>query len=496
MIEPAMTNTNLADLIDRWQPLTVLVLGDVMLDSYLVGHSDRLCQEAPVPIVAVHQRRDYPGGAANTAANVASLGADVFLLSAIGCDPEGERLQQVLTESKISCEHLIVSDDRRTLTKQRVVAEQHLIVRFDHGSTEPLTPALEQQLIDRLIQLFPCCDAVIISDYQYGVLTPRVIQLLAILQAQLPRTIVVDAKQLATYKAVNATAIKPNYFEAIQILGLPKQTRDRADQIAPYGDQLLQLTGAKIAAVTLDAEGAIVFEQGQPAFRTTAQPAPQQQTSGAGDTFIATLALALANHTPTHTTAFLAAAATAVVVQQPGTIQCTATALCQLLKGQDKQICDRSELATWVQYYRRLNRRIVFTNGCFDILHSGHISYLTQAKALGDVLIIGVNSDESVQQLKGCDRPINALGERLTMLSALSCVDHVVPFSELTPHQLIQVISPDIFVKGGDYTKDTLPEATLVEALGGTVQLLPYVPDRSTTHLIHQIRMLNHSSPI
>ncbi|WP_432812905.1 bifunctional heptose 7-phosphate kinase/heptose 1-phosphate adenyltransferase [Pantanalinema sp. GBBB05] len=309
--------------------MTVLVIGDVILDSYFVGNSDRLCQEAPVPVVAIQQRQDFPGGAANVAANIASLGAQVFLLSVIGCDDEGERLQQVLAESKITAEHLIVSNEHRTLVKQRVVANNHLIVRFDYGSTKSLSSTLEQQLIGRLIQLFPRCDAVIISDYHYGTLTPRVIQFLAKLQAQLPRPIAIDTKQLSAYQAVNATAIKPNYFEAIQLLKLAKQRHNRAEQITPYGDRLLQLTGARIAAVTLDAEGAIVFEQGESPVRTTAQPVPQQQTSGAGDTFIATLTLALASHIPTHMAAVLATAATAVVVQQPGTTRCTASALCQ-----------------------------------------------------------------------------------------------------------------------------------------------------------------------
>ncbi|MGI0484558.1 bifunctional heptose 7-phosphate kinase/heptose 1-phosphate adenyltransferase [Pantanalinema rosaneae CENA516] len=348
MIESAIELTNLADIIDRWQSLTVLVIGDVMLDSYLIGHADRLCQEAPVPVVAVNQRQDFPGGAANTAMNVASLGAQVWLLSVIGHDQAGKRLQHVLAGSTISDQHLIRSDDRQTLTKQRVVANTQLIVRFDHGSTEALSPELELQLIDRLIQLFPQCDAIIISDYQYGILTPRIIDVLADLQAQQPRPIVVDTKQLSAYQAVNVTAVKPNYREAIQLLGLSQQTHDRANQIAPFGDRLLQITGAKIAAVTLDTEGAIVFEQGQPVCHTTTQPAPQHQTSGAGDTFIATLTLALASRTPTPTAAFLASTATAVVVQQPGTTPCAAIALSQSLKEQNQFVGDRLKDASKV----------------------------------------------------------------------------------------------------------------------------------------------------
>jgi D-beta-D-heptose 7-phosphate kinase/D-beta-D-heptose 1-phosphate adenosyltransferase len=303
-----------------------------MLDCYLSGSADRLCQEAPVPVVAVSERRDYPGGAANTAANVSALGGNVRLLSVIGEDAEGDRLQQALQHDGISTKGLIRSAERMTLAKQRVMANHQLLVRFDQGSTDAIVPHLEQQLIDALMEQFPQCDAVIVSDYGYGILTPRIIQILAALQLRTPRTVVVDSKQLWAYRCMGVTAVKPNYVEALKLLGLAKQTHDRAEQLLPYGDRLLDLTGAAIVAVTLDAEGAIVFTQGQLPYSVSAQPMPQQYTSGAGDTFISALTLALAAGASTHTAAFLAAKATAVVVRQPGTTVCTAAALCQLLE--------------------------------------------------------------------------------------------------------------------------------------------------------------------
>lgn len=318
-------------MLDMWKNLTVLVIGEVMLDCYLDGSADRLCQEAPVPVVAVSERRDFPGGAANTAANVRSLGGDVRLLSVIGEDVEGDRLQQSLHRYGVSTAGLIRSAERMTLAKQRVIANHQLLVRFDQGSTTAIAPHLEQQLIDALIDQFPQCNAVIVSDYGYGILTPRIIQTLATLQLHTARTIVVDSKQLCAYRYVGVTAVKPNYLEALKLLGLPKQLHDRSEQLLPYGDRLLDLTGAAIVAVTMDSEGAIVFAHGQLPYSVSAQPMPQQYTSGAGDTFISALTLALAADASTHTAAFLAAKATAVVVQQPGTTVCTATALRQLL---------------------------------------------------------------------------------------------------------------------------------------------------------------------
>lgn len=315
-------NPYLSHLIEYWRSLKVLIIGEAMLDCYLNGHADRLCQEAPVPVVAVTERQDFPGGAANVAANVTSLGAAAWLLSVIGQDEEGDRLKTALQERGTSTQHLLTTKERSTLAKQRVIADSHLLVRFDLGSTEPLPSELEDQLIDQLQWLFPPCDAVIISDYHYGILTPRIIESLVTLQRQFSRIVVVDSKQLQAYRRLAATAVKPNYREAIQLLGLPKQTDHRAQQMIPHGPQLLDLTGAAIAIVTLDTEGALIFQQNQPPLHIPAQPAPAHHTSGAGDTFVSALTLALATHVPVDQAASIATTATATVVTQMGTSTC------------------------------------------------------------------------------------------------------------------------------------------------------------------------------
>jgi D-beta-D-heptose 7-phosphate kinase/D-beta-D-heptose 1-phosphate adenosyltransferase len=491
--------SHLLHFVDRWSSLTVLVMGDVMLDAYLSGDANRLCQEAPVPVVAIDQRQDFPGGAANVAANVTALGAHPVLLSVIGQDTEGDRLLQSLQQRSVAANHLIVSPDRSTLAKQRIVAQDQLLLRFDQGSTGAISAELETVLIDRLTQLFPQVGAVIVSDYGYGILTPRLIETIASLQSQHDRVLVVDSKQLVRYQSVRPTAVKPNYGETIRLLELPAQKSDRMTQILPYGDRLLELTGAKIVAVTLDSEGAIFFQPSYPPIEIPAQPVSANQTSGAGDTFITALALSLATEASISTAAQLARATTQIVTQQTGTSVCTANQLRQQFQppsiASGKRILDRSQIAQCLATRRTAGQRIVFTNGCFDLLHSGHVTYLQQAKAFGDVLIVGVNSDESVRQLKGMGRPVNSLDDRLTVLAALESVNYVIPFSELTPHHLIEIIRPDVFVKGGDYTRETLPEASLVEQLGGVVHILPFVENRSTTRTIEQIRSVSSASP-
>lgn len=324
-------NSPLSNLINTWKSLNVLVIGDAMLDCYLNGTSDRLCQEAPVPVVSITQREDFPGGAANVAANVASLGAQVSFLSVVGEDEEQRRLQAALNQRGISTEHWISSPDRTTLAKQRVVANSHLLVRFDQGSVNVIAPDLEDRLIQQLTHLFPVSDAVIVSDYSYGVLTPGVIQTLAVLQNQFPRTLVVDSKQLEAYQTVRVTAVKPNYLETVRFLNLKKQSNERVAQIKPYRDQLLERTGADAVAVTLDSEGVLIFTKEASPLHIPVTPAPANHTSGAGDTFISALTVAIAAQAPTSTAAFLASRATAIVVTEPGTTVCTAEDLYQSL---------------------------------------------------------------------------------------------------------------------------------------------------------------------
>ena len=482
---------NLGEIVGAFRGLRALVLGEAILDRYLEGTVASVSREAPVPVVRLSGRREVAGGAANTAANARRLGSDVTFLSVTGDDVEGETLGAALAAAGVETGDLLVDPSRRTLAKTRVVASGQILVRFDEGTTDALEPETERALAERLRRLFPAVDAVVVSDYGYGILTPAALGALARLQARAPRVVVADSRNLRAYAGVGPTAVKPNYSEALALLApLEVQGRGRTELVAAEGERILQASGARIAAVTLDAEGAVVVERGRPAYRTYWEPTVQRSTTGAGDTFAAALALALAAGAEGPEAAEVASAAAALVVAKEGTSACGADELTESLAGGEKHLADVERVALRVALEREQGRRIVFTNGCFDILHRGHVTLLSRAKALGDILVVGINSDEGVRRLKGSGRPVNPLEDRIQVLSALSSVDYIVAFEEETPHALLRAVRPDVFVKGGDYTLETLPERALVEELGGDVRILPYVEDRSTTSVIERIRGL------
>ncbi len=337
--------STLGQLLDAMARLRVLVIGEAMLDSYLEGSAQRLCPEAPVPVVDIFHRRDVPGGAANTAVNVAGLGGQVTFLSVVGNDWEGTRLRQALASRGVSPNFLLSGPSRQTLAKQRVLAGSQMLVRFDQGSTQPLDSETEQALIDQLIHHLPNCDAVIVSDYAYGILTPAMIEAIASARknialargniarspAPTPCILAVDSRHLGNYRHLGVTVTKPNYREAVALLETEAlmQSCARPAQIAASSSRLLELTGAQIVAVTLDTEGSLIIEPERPLYRTQAQPQPQAQTAGAGDTFISAFTLALAAGGDVPVAADLATAAAAVVVSQPGTVACDLQALRQ-----------------------------------------------------------------------------------------------------------------------------------------------------------------------
>ena len=484
-----MTPT-IPSILSRFRDLRALVVGDAMLDTYLTGATDRLCPEAPVPVVAITSRVDRPGGAANTAGNLRALGASVTLLAARGDDPEGRALESALTEADIPTNTLHVFKTRRTLTKQRVLAGNQLLVRFDQGTTTPLDPEAQLTIARALPPLARDADAIVISDYGYGVLSPTVIEALASTQRSSPRVLVVDAKDLPAYRSTSPTAVKPNFREAARLLGDLDPT-ERARAIEARGRDLLARTGARVVAVTLDAEGAFFFERGRDPYRTYARPADGARSSGAGDTFGAALSLALAAGADLPSAAEIASAAAAIVVTKQGTSKASLHELKAHLQGQDKLAPSVADLTARLDDLRRSGARIVLTSGCFDILHRGHVTYLSAAKALGNALVVGLNTDASVRRLKGDPRPMNPLADRAAVLAALSCTDHLIAFDEDTPEALVRAVRPHLFVKGGDYTREALPEARAVESVGGEVRILPLVEDRSTTAIIARIRAAN-----
>jgi D-beta-D-heptose 7-phosphate kinase/D-beta-D-heptose 1-phosphate adenosyltransferase len=483
---------SLSSVVERFGDLKLLVIGDAILDVWMSGRASRLCREAPVPVVTLDDRQELPGGAANAALNAASLGAQVTLLSVIGSDQAGTTLRERLGAAGVDVSGLVVQPTRATLLKRRVVADGQLLVRLDEGDETPLRGRAARRLADHLAESFPAHDAVLVSDYAAGTIGSSLIAALGRLQATAPRVLVIDAKNLAAYRGAGATAVKPNYQETIRLLGLHQaaSTSHRVDQLKRDGQRILSLLDAHLAAVTLDSEGALLFEQGTPPYRTYAHPVPASKATGAGDTFAAVLTLALAAGCDLPAAGELASAAATIAVDKTvtATASCSRPALQLAVAGDRRRVTDLAELRATVARYRQQRRRLVFTNGCFDLLHRGHVAYLNQAKTLGDVLIVAVNADASVRRLKGPGRPLNTLEDRMAVLAALSCIDHLVAFEDDSPAELLRIIRPDLLVKGGDYRRDGVPEGPLVEALGGRVEILPYLPNQSTTAMIQRIR--------
>ncbi|HET6528304.1 MAG TPA: D-glycero-beta-D-manno-heptose 1-phosphate adenylyltransferase [Balneolaceae bacterium] len=484
--------------IEKFKNQKVLVIGEAMLDKFLVGRSSRLNREAPVPIVDLESQNLSPGGASNAAVNVVDLGGNVNFISVIGDDAEGKSLQKALGERGVNTKAVVIDKSRRTLTKQRVMSGNHMLVRFDQGDIHTIDEQTEEKVINLLKELYPQSDAVIVSDYGYGVITSRVIQALKKLRQEHKKVLVVDSKYLDRYKEMAPPVVKPNYQEAVNLLGITKPAEPgyRVEQIKGYRDKLFELTGAQVVAVTVDIEGSIIFERGGGTYRTHTKPVENSKAIGAGDTYTSAFALSLGAGLDTASAGETAAASATIVAQKDGTATCTQKELQFFFSVDNKHIKDDVSLGLLIDRYKELGKKIVFTNGCFDILHSGHVKYLKQAKELGDVLIVGLNSDYSIQRLKGPGRPVNAASDRLQVLSALSSVDHVVVFDDDTPINLIKKIKPDMFVKGGDYTKETLPETSAIEDMGGEVKIIPLVPGRSTTRILsrfEKVESLNGS---
>lgn len=467
----------------------VLVIGDLITDRYLKGSSTRLSPEGPVPVVELSSATTCLGGAANTAANLRTLGATVTFCSVAGCDEEGAKVIGMLEEKGIhSC--ILPDAHRKTITKTRVIADHQILLRYDSGTETPLDTHAEDAFIEMLREEFPGHDAVIIADYNKGVLTPRVIKAIAEMQAVHQLFLAVDSKRLPVFKHLKPMLVKPNYQETMQLLKEPVQHTDRISHLQQLGDRLYAATGATVTAVTLDEEGAVLFRGSKIICTTKAEKVSHPNVAGAGDVYISTFTLACLAGADIPLAADMACAAATISVSKQDTAICSQQELRAHYSRSSKLITDTEDIRAVCEHYKSQGKKVVFTNGCFDILHSGHVSYLNKARELGDVLIVGINNDESISRMKGSHRPINTLNERILVLAGLEAVTHIIPFGHAaddTPCGLISIVVPDFFAKGGDYQKKDLPEAPLVEKLGGKVNIIPLVPGKSTTLLIRQI---------
>jgi len=471
----------LLELVDGAAGLEVVVVGDAVLDGWLAGPAARLSREAPVPVVDVTVTRYAAGGAANTAVNLAALGARVRFLSVVGDDADGHLLRKVLAEAGVDTTEVLVQPGRVTCAKRRVSAGSQMLTRLDTGDTGPVDEATRTVLRSRLRAAAGAAAAVVVSDYGLGVLSDRGAEVVHDLHHP---CVVVDARSPLRWAGARPRAVKPNFAELEPLLG---PGLDRAERIVAAASRVRAALGADVVAATLDGEGAVVLSDGEPV-RLHTTPQPDTHAAGAGDSFTAALALALAQNASPGLAAELAQRAAQVVVRHPGTTPCTAAELREAVARSEQHVRDASRMADLVARHRAQGRSVAFTNGCFDVLHAGHIAHLREARALADVLVVGLNSDESVRRLKGPDRPVNGVRDRAAVLAGIVGVDHLVVFDADSPAELLEAVRPDVYVKGGDYTREMLPETALVERLGGSVVTLGWVDETTTDELLDRIR--------
>lgn len=460
----------------------VVVVGDVMLDSYWHGAAERISPEAPVPVVHVQHRQVQPGGAGNVALNLRALGCNVRLLGMIGDDDAGKMLEEGLHSAGVCCDLERIAS-MPTISKLRVLGRHQQLIRLDfEQGFHHIDPG---GLLNQCQAHLPEANALILSDYGKGAL--QHVQTIIQLAKRYEIPILVDPKGRDFSRYFGASIITPNLKEFEAVVGV--SSTDRA--ITENALALIKEYQLGAMLITRGEQGMSLIQPGHEPLHVPARAKEVYDVTGAGDTVIATLAAALAAGAPLAEAVLLANTAAGIAVTKMGSATVTVPELRRVLQRQENSelgVLTEEELIISVADARAHNETIVMTNGCFDVLHFGHISYLQQAKSLGTRLIVAVNDDQSVSRLKGPYRPINSLEHRMSVLAALRVVDWVVPFSEDTPERLITRVLPDILVKGGDYKPHEIAGSTAVIANGGKVQILPFVDGLSTTNTLKRLR--------
>ena len=476
-------------LPDRFAGLNIWVIGDLMLDEYVTGAVERISPEAPVPVVRAQSTEHRLGGAANVARQIAMLGARVSLAGICGEDAPGEELLRLCTASGIDTRAVLKLSGRHTTRKLRVVSHSQQLLRLDWEDIQPCAANVTLQLLEKLDSGEPPA-AIILSDYAKGVLTPETLAAMLRSRSTIPRVVDPKHRDFARYRG--ATTVTPNLHELEVACGRTLPVEDTA-AIAAAARSVMANAGLESMVVTLGSRGMLVVPHDAPEVAVPAMRHEVYDVTGAGDTAIAVLTLALAAKAPLIEAAQLANAAAGVSVCQVGAVAVSAASIRDALAAHpDGKLLSRQELAARAATWRAEGKRIVFSNGCFDLLHAGHLSLLSHASKLGDVLVLAINSDASVRRLKGPERPLVPQAERAALLAALTFVDAVTIFEEDTPLAVLQTIKPHVLVKGGDYQPSEVIGRELVEAAGGQVVIVPLTPEKSTSSLVARIRGARH----
>jgi D-beta-D-heptose 7-phosphate kinase / D-beta-D-heptose 1-phosphate adenosyltransferase len=462
----------------------VLVIGDLMIDHYFWGTSERISPEAPVPVVNVKSESSVLGGAGNVINNLYALGADVEVMSVIGnCDVSIE-LKNLLSKINIGSEYLEIQNDRITSKKTRIIAAQQQVVRYDIESLSEINKTSQQGILKNYKKLINEFDVILLSDYGKGVLTDNLTKKLISIANQNSKKVLVDPKGLDYSKYNGAYLLTPNKKEASEATNI----KIKDDKSLNNAIQLLkEKYKLSISLITLSDQGVAVFDDKLRTHPTAAREV--YDVTGAGDTILASIGYAISCNKNIDEAIKFANLAAGVVVGKIGSATATLNEIIEYESNLNKSLSDE-HIKTWkeisqiVTELKDKKKKIVFTNGCFDILHIGHIMYLEKAKSFGDILILGLNSDQSVKNLKGDKRPINIQSDRAYLLAALEVVDYVVIFNEQTPLELIKLIEPHTLVKGGDYKNRDVVGSNIA----GELKLVEYIDGKSTSTTINRIQ--------
>lgn len=459
------------------QSANVLVVGDIILDQYIYGETNRVSPEAPVPVVRVKEMEERPGGAANVAVNVSALGVNVQLLGITGCDEASRRLEDILQGRNVEC-HFIRQDGFPTITKRRVLSRHQQLIRLDYENKMQKTDA--RDLIDSYTELIKSAELIILSDYAKGSL----IQVKTLIEKARAKNIpvLVDPKSVDFELYKSANIITPNEKEIESVIGAYHSEAELVER----GGALCKKLELEALLVTRGERGMLLLRRDKAPLHLKAETHEVYDVAGAGDTVIAVLGGAMVCGYAVEEATGFANAAAGLVVEKLGAATVSVEELNTKLTGNRKPtgITDADTALSKIKQSKRKGEKVVMTNGCFDILHAGHISCLTRARRLGDQLVVAINSDDSVKLLKGASRPVNALRDRMRVVDALACVDIVVSFDEETPETLIAYLEPDVLVKGGDYKEEEIAGAESVRRNGGEVVILPLEAGYSTSAIV------------
>lgn len=484
-----MISNELSGTLGRLGGVNVLVVGDVMLDEHVWSKVSRISPEAPVPVAEVVSTTHVPGGAANVASNIKSLGGEPYLVGVIGNDSSRKALTNELVARGINVGGLIVDRSRLTTLKTRIIAHDQQLARVDREVRKPIDGKTLEKVIQAMQEGLKEVKVAVISDYAKGVITPELCQELISTARNAGKIVIVDPKGADYSKYKGATIIAPNQGEAELATGL-----EIIDEqvLLEAGKKLLEQVSTRWVIITRGSEGMSLFGSDGEVTHIPALLTEVYDVAGAGDTGVATVALAIAAGVEIKNAVRLANRAAGVVVKKVGIATVSREELEQSLNnscknGAKRKIKSLAELKRLTEQLKRKGMKVVCTNGCFDLLHLGHVRYLEEAKCFGDALIVAINSDESMKGIKGDKRPLVPQEERAEIVAALECVDYVTIFSEPTPEVVIKTLKPDVHVKGGDYQLEDLPETKAVESYGGKVVVVDEVNGKSTGNIINLI---------